>query len=135
MIAVDTSAIVAAALGEPEAGAFKHVLAETPLLIGWATVLELRRVLAAKGFAHAALIVDELLQAPNLTAVSFDAAHYRAAEEALRRFGKGTGHPAALNLGDCFAYAVAKVAGVPLLFKGNDFGHTDVKAHPESRGG
>ena len=135
MIAVDTSAIIAAALGEPEAEAFKGVLEETPLLISWATLLELRRVLAAKGFAHAAAIVDALLQAPNLTAVSFDAVHYRAAESAMERFGKGSGHPARLNLGDCFAYAVAKVADVPLLFKGDDFGHTDVKVHPESRSG
>ena len=135
MIAVDTSAIVAATLGEPEADTFKRILAETPILIGWPTALELRRVIAAKGFAHAGLIVDALVQAPNFTAVSFDGAHYRAAADGLKRYGKGSGHAAGLNLGDCFAYAVAKVADVALLHKGDDFGHTDVVVHPESRSG
>ena len=51
----------------------------------------------------------------------------RIAREAYRDFGKGSGHPTRLNFGDCFAYALAKVTGEPLLFKGNDFGHTDIK--------
>jgi ribonuclease VapC len=53
-------------------------------------------------------------------------AHARIAREAYRDFGKGSGHPAKLNFGDCFAYALAKAAGELLLFKGDDFGHTDI---------
>jgi ribonuclease VapC len=55
-------------------------------------------------------------------------AQARVAREAYRDFGKGSGHPARLNFGDCFAYALAKVTGEPLLFKGNDFAQTDIKS-------
>ena len=88
-------------------------------------------VLTGKGFANAAAIIDQLASMPNITAVAFDEKHYRAAEIAFDRFGKGR-HPAGLNMGDCFSYAVATVAKAPLLFKGQDFGKTDVVRHPVS---
>jgi ribonuclease VapC len=58
----------------------------------------------------------------------------RIAREAYRDFGKGSSHPAKLNFGDCFAYALAKFTGEPLLFKGDDLGHTDIRAAAAERG-
>jgi ribonuclease VapC len=131
MIAVDTSVIVAVALREPEAESFQMLLGRQDPLIGWPTLLEARMVLTGKGFANAGAIIDQLASLPNLTRIAFDEKHYRAAEIAFDRFGKGR-HPAGLNMGDCFSYAVATVAKVPLLFKGQDFGKTDVTLHPAS---
>lgn len=119
------------ALGEPEAEQFQYLLQREAIIIGWPTLLELRMVLTGKGFANASAIVDQLANLPNVTAVAFDQAHYRAAEKAFEKFGKGR-HPAGLNMGDCFSYAVAEVAKAPILFKGHDFGQTDLKLHPES---
>lgn len=129
MIAVDTSVILAIALDEPEAERFKATLGGEPIVIGWPTLFETRLVLSGKGFLNAAAIVARLAETPNVTTVAFDAKHYHAAEKAFERFGKGR-HPASLNMGDCFSYAVATIARAPLLFKGNDFGATDVKCHP-----
>ena len=70
-------------------------------------------------------------RAPNVTALPFDRKHYAAAEAAFDRYGKGR-HPAGLNMGDCFAYAVAAVSRAPFLFKGGDFGRTDILRHPAS---
>jgi ribonuclease VapC len=131
VIVVDTSVIVAIVLEELEAEAFKMVLRQEAVVIGWPTVFEIRTVLAAKRFSNASDIVDRFLDAPDITTVAFDGKHYRAAEHALERYGKGR-HPAGLNIGDCFSYAVAAVAKAPLLFKGHDFGQTDLELHPES---
>ncbi len=131
MIALDTSVIVAIALDESEAETFKAVLRDEALIIGWPTMFELRTVLAAKRFSNAGEIVSRFVEAPNIATVAFDGQHYRAAEQALDRYGKGR-HPASLNMGDCFSYAVAAVAKAPLLFKGQDFGQTDLKLHPAS---
>lgn len=131
MIAVDTSVILTMALAEPEAERFTPLLGREAVAIGWPTLLEARMVLTGKGFPNASNIIDQLVQLPNVTAVAFDDAHYREAERAFDRFGKGR-HSAALNMGDCFSYAVAIVAEAPLLFKGNDFNKTDLKIHPAS---
>ncbi|WP_142781925.1 type II toxin-antitoxin system VapC family toxin [Agrobacterium sp. T29] len=131
MIAVDTSVILTMALAEPEAERFTPLLGREAVAIGWPTLLEARMVLTGKGFPNASNIIDQLVQLPNVTAVAFDDAHYREAERAFDRFGKGR-HSAALNMGDCFSYAVAIVAKAPLLFKGNDFHKTDLKIHPAS---
>ena len=131
MIAVDTSVIVAIVLEEPEAEAFKTVLRKEAIVIGWPTLFEIRTVLAAKNFSNAADIVNRFVEAPNITAIAFDEKHYQAAEHALERYGKGR-HPAGLNMGDCFSYAIAAVNKVPILFKGYDFANTDLKLHPVS---
>ena len=131
MIALDTSVILAIALDEPEADIFKAVLRQEALVIGWPTLFETRIVLSAKGFSNAGEIVARLAEAPNVTALPFDGKHYHAAEEAFERYGKRR-HPASLNMGDCFSYAVAAIAKAPLLFKGHDFGQTDLKLHPSS---
>ncbi|MBN9085178.1 MAG: VapC toxin family PIN domain ribonuclease [Rhizobiales bacterium 65-9] len=134
MIAVDTSVILAMALKEPEAERFTPVLRREAVAIGWPTLLEACMVLTGRGFPNAADIVDQLVRLPNVTAIAFDEKHYREAEQAFDRFGKGR-HPAGLNMGDCFSYAVAAVAKAPLLFKGNDFGQTDLICHPVSAAG
>lgn len=131
MIALDTSVIAAIALDEPEAEAFKRALRDEAVLVGWPTLFETRIVLAAKGFANASAIVAALADAPNVTPLPFEQRHYAAAETAYDRYGKGR-HPAGLNMGDCFAYAVAAVGRAPLLFKGADFGRTDIVRHPAS---
>lgn len=71
--------------------------------------------------------LDELIEALGIKVVEFGAHHVEAAREGFRRFGKGR-HRAALNFGDCCAYALAKTLNVPLLFKGDDFTQTDIKS-------
>src|SRR5690606_25824971 len=119
------------ALREPEADQFQRLVRRDAVIIGWPTLLELRMVLTGKGFQNAAAIVDQLVDLPNVTAIAFNQAHYQAAEGAFDRFGKGR-HPAGLNMGDCFSYAVAAVNKAPLLFKGQDCGKTDLKLHSAS---
>jgi len=131
MIAVDTSVIMAMALGEPEAGQFEALVRREAAVIGWPTLLEARMVLTGRGFPNAAAIIAQLAALPNVTAIAFDERHYHAAGKALDQFGRGH-HPASLNMGDCFTYAVAAIAKAPLLFKGHDFGQTDLKLHPAS---
>lgn len=70
--------------------------------------------------------VDQVLAALAIDLVPVTAAHLELAREAHARFGKGTGHPAGLNMGDCFAYALARERGAPLLYKGGDFAQTDL---------
>ena len=71
-------------------------------------------------------VIDELVREAHLTVEPVTEAQARIARDAYRDFGKGSGHPAQLNFGDCFAYALAKTTGEPLLFKGDDFTHTDI---------
>jgi ribonuclease VapC len=131
MIVLDTSAIVATALGEPEAELFHALVSREEILVGWPTLLETRMVLTGKNFPSAGAVIAQLVALPNVTAVAFGERHYHAAELAFERFGKGR-HPAGLNMGDCFSYAVSAVAKAPLLFKGRDFSQTDLKLHPSS---
>ncbi|BCH57065.1 PIN domain-containing protein [Agrobacterium vitis] len=131
MIAIDTSVLVAIVLDEPEAESFKSVLRQEEIVIGWPTLFETRTVLTAKGFSNPADIVSRFVEAPNIMPVAFNEKHYREAEAALDRYGKGR-HPASLNMGDCFSYAVSAVAKAPLLFKGRDFSQTNLKLHPAS---
>ena len=122
MIALDTSVLIAIMLAEPEAEAFKAVLRQEPsIIVGWPTLFETRAVLTAKGFSNPGEIVSLFSNAPNITAVAFDGKHYQAAEEALDRYGKGR-HPASLNMGDCFSYAVAAIAKAPLCSKARTSG-------------
>lgn len=131
MIVVDTSVILAMALGEAETERFHAIVTREPVAITWPTLLETRMVLAGRGFPNAAEIIRQLIDLPNLSATAFGRSHYDAAEKAFDQFGKGR-HPAGLNFGDCFSYAVSKVSGAPLLFKGSDFSKTDLKLHPSS---
>ena len=131
MIAIDTSVILATSLNEPEAELFHSLVGREEILIGRPTLLEVRMVLTGRRFPNAAAIIKQLTELPNVTTVAFGERHYLAAEKAFDQFGKGR-HLASLNMGDCFSYAVAAVARAPLLFKGRDFGQTDLKLHPAS---
>lgn len=127
MIAVDTSAIVAIILGEPERAAFRRTIQEAGrVLISTAAVIETKMVVYGRRGPRAVVFVDDLFRLPVFEIVPPGPAELEAAYAAFVAFGKGSGHPAALNFGDLFSYALAKTRGVPLLFKGNDFSETDI---------
>jgi ribonuclease VapC len=126
---VDSSALVAVALNEPDAASFATTLNRTAKpAISAANYLEASIVIDRSGNPLASRIFDELVREVGLTIEPVTAEQARIAREAYRDFGKGSGHPAGLNFGDCFAYALAKDRGEPLLFKGDDFSHTDVRS-------
>ncbi|MGC0143975.1 MULTISPECIES: type II toxin-antitoxin system VapC family toxin [unclassified Pseudactinotalea] len=127
MIAVDSSALVAIVLGEPEAETMLHALQRKPAILNSATLVESSIVVEARQGPDATRDLDLLIAGAIDEVVPFDLAHAQAALEAWRRFGKGR-HPAALNYGDCLAYATARVHDAPLLFKGEDFPKTDIPA-------
>jgi len=125
MIAVDSSAILAMTLGEPDAKRFVGPLAGAPCMVGWPTLFEVFLVLRGKNKTTALEAAELWLSRPNVTIVAFDQSLYEHARSAFDRFGKGL-HPARLNFGDCMSYALAKREDVPLLFKGDDFARTDI---------
>ncbi len=128
MIIVDTSALAAIVLKEPERERFLSILVAQPRkAMSAASVVEAAHVYAksfAPEFVEAELYND--LQILQIEVVDVGMTHVRLAVEAAMRFGKGR-HPARLNLGDCFSYALARSLDAPLLFKGDDFAHTDIR--------
>jgi len=130
MIAVDTSAIVAIVLNEPERARFRSAIQNaTKALISTVSVVETRMVVYARRGPRAVVFVDDLFRLPIFEVTPPGLADMDAAHAAFVAFGRGrgSGHAAALNFGDLFAYALAKVRGLPLLFKGNDFAETDIR--------
>lgn len=124
---VDTSAIVCVHEGEPEARRYLELMMDADVLrISAGTLLETSLVLDARQRLRSSRRLDRLIADLDLEVVPVDEAQVAVARTAYRDFGKGSGHPAQLNFGDCFAYALAITTGDPLLFKGGDFGHTDV---------
>jgi ribonuclease VapC len=124
---VDTSAIVAVVLGESRSGALAEILSDADILkMSAATAVEVNAVLSRRLRPEDQRRVERLLAVWEIELVPFDAEQAAVASRAYRDFGRGSGHPAGLNLGDCFSYALANVAGEPLLFVGDDFVHTDV---------
>lgn len=124
---VDTSALVAIFLGEPEARPFSEAIeAAARPRISAATYLETGILADTKHNPVASRRLDDFISEARLTIEPVTEQQARIARDAYRDFGKGSGHPARLNFGDCFAYALAKAAREPLLFKGNDFPHTDI---------
>jgi ribonuclease VapC len=129
VIAVDTSAIVAIVLGEPERGTFRRVIESADqALVSTVSVVEARIVIHSRRGQRAVMLFDGLLRLPMFEIMPPGIAEMDAAYAAFVTYGKGSGHPAGLNFGDLFAYALAKVRNVPLLFKGGDFAHTDIQA-------
>lgn len=123
MIVVDTSALIAILLGEPEAGRCIAALeADDDLLVSAGTMAEALVVAARRGVP---VQMQRLLGELGFEIVSVTEATARQVAEAYERWGKGQ-HPAALNFGDCFAYALAKERGCPLLYVGDDFFKTDI---------
>lgn len=122
---IDSSAIIAILNDEPDAPAFARAIEQADRIqISSGTVLEATIVVGRS--RRAALDGFLALVAP--TVLPVDAEHLEIARGAWTRFGRGSGSPARLNYADCFAYAAAKVTGEPLLFKGDDFIHTDIEA-------
>jgi ribonuclease VapC len=127
VIAVDSSALIAILRGEPEKVAFSHALAKAwQPAISAVSLLETSMVLAGPAGAEEAWRpLDVLLLRVRMAVIPFDGEQAALARVAFGKYGKGR-HPAALNFGDCAAYALAKSRNVPLLFKGNDFRKTDI---------
>ncbi len=125
---IDTSALVAMLIGEPEAERFEAAVEQDP-----------RRLMSAASYFETAIVIETRFGEPGgreldlwlhraaVDLVSVDADQAEWARLAYRKFGKGR-HPAGLNFGDCFSYAAAKISGQPLLFKGADFSLTDISS-------
>ena len=129
-VVVDTSAAVAVLLREPAADGVLAVLdAAEVRLMGAATCVELGIVLGGRFQAAGGPVVDSFLRDAEIEIVPLDRVQVSRALDGWRRFGRGR-HPAALNLGDCFTYAVARETGLPVLCVGNDFPQTDVEVLP-----
>jgi ribonuclease VapC len=127
-VIVDSSAVVAILTEEPEAAHFSDKIAAARILrMSVANFFEAGIVLDSKRSNAISRKLDELVRSAGIHLTAVDEAQARIAREAYRDFGKGSGHKAQLNFGDCFAYALAKAQNEPLLFKGSDFAHTDVR--------
>jgi ribonuclease VapC len=127
MIAVDTSALVAIGLDEPERTPFLTIIRDAPkALISTVSVVETKMVLYGRKGPRAVVILDDLLRLRRFEITPPSLADMDAAYAAFLVYGKGSGHRAGLNFGDVFAYALAKVRDLPLLYKGNDFAETDL---------
>ena len=125
---IDTSAILAILFCEPDAGRYEDAIATAwPRRMSAVALLEAAMVVEGRGGAEAGLELDVLLEKATVELVPVTSEHANSARRAWRRFGKGN-HPAALNFGDCFAYALAETTGEPLLYKGADFARTDIEA-------
>ena len=123
---IDTSALVAIILEEPEVRRFDQIIRTAPTrLVSVASVVELTTVLTRRFKMDARPVVDRTRAEYGLAIRDVDVRQMTIACEAMVRFGKGR-HPARLNFGDCFSYALARSLDMPLLFKGEDFTHTDL---------
>ena len=126
---LDSSALVAILRDEPEAATLAMAIeASTERRISAVNYVEAAVVIDCGRDPAASRRFDDLLREAKIVVEPVTVEQARIAREAYRDYGKGSGHPARLNFGDCFAYALAKDAGEPLLFKGDDFRHTDVTA-------
>jgi ribonuclease VapC len=126
-VVVDTSALIAIVRNEPETEAFVRAIAVfRPARLSAASYLEAGIVIDSGGEPAFARRLDRFLAAAGVAIEPVTAEQATVAREAYRDYGRGSGHPAKLNFGDCFSYALARVTGEPLLFKGNDFIHTDL---------
>jgi len=123
---IDTSALLAVLLGEPEATAFAEAIAaDTKRLLSAVSAVEAAIVIEARKGPAGGQEPDLLLHRIGASIVPFNQAQFEVARGAWRRFGKGN-HVAGLNLGDCCTYALSRTSGEPLIFKGGDFSKTDV---------
>jgi ribonuclease VapC len=127
-VTLDSSALVAVLFAEPGyLDVVDRILEADHVRIGAPTLVESSIVFAGRRGRPTAGEVDDLVRELAITIVPFGEAEWRAATDAFLRFGRGR-HAAALNFGDCLAYAAAAAAGDTLLFVGDDFAHTDIPA-------
>jgi len=126
-VVIDTSALLAILLGEPERGKFLQLLSESETrLLSAANALETAMVVESRRGEAAGRELDLFLHRTKIEIVAVDEEQFSIARFAWRKFGRGR-HPAALNFGDCFAYALTKTSSEPLLAKGDDFRRTDLQ--------
>ncbi len=125
---VDSSAIIAILRAEPEAEGFSVALEQSPSprRMSVAAYLETALVIDASRDAVLSRNLDRLIEIAQITIEPFTYEQAKRARQAYRDFGKGSGHPSQLNFADCFVYALASSTGETLLYKGADFGHTDI---------
>lgn len=124
---IDSSAVIAILRMEEDAPTFAYAITGSPVRrLSAASYVEIGAVIDGSRDPIASRRLDELLGTASIRIEPVTEEQARIARDAYRDFGKGSGHPAGLNYGDCFAYALARATHEPLLFKGNDFGHTDV---------
>jgi ribonuclease VapC len=131
---LDTSAILAILQNEPERRKFNEAIetSETRSL-STASFVECSMILESRYGADGVRDLDLFIAKAQVSLVSVDEEQADLARRAFRKYGKGR-HPAGLNFGDCFSYALARSLDEPLLFKGNDFSQTDIESHPASGG-
>jgi ribonuclease VapC len=125
---IDASAVLAVLLGEEDAGFYADTIenAADPQM-STVSALEVALVIGARKREQGLAAMGRFLEKGSIQVVAFDHQQLSLAKEAWWKYGKGR-HAAALNLGDCCSYALAKVSGKPLLYKGNDFSKTDVRS-------
>ena len=126
---VDTSALIAILRDEPDAARYVEALASaSPVRMSAANYVEAAIVVDANRDPVLSRRLDDLLVAAQVFVEPVTKEHADIARAAYRDVGKGSGHPAGLNFGDCFSYALARASGQPLLFKDEDFSRTDVES-------
>lgn len=126
---VDASAICSIMLEEPDLELYLAALNEAPnCKMSVANWLEAAIRIDQAGTSVSSAAFDELIEKTPIDLIPVTPSQANRARRAYQMYGRGTGHPAKLNYGDCFAYALARETGEPLLFKGNDFKHTDIDA-------
>ncbi|WP_308465599.1 type II toxin-antitoxin system VapC family toxin [Rathayibacter soli] len=126
---VDTSALVAILRDEPDAAAFAEAIASRArVAMSAASYLEVGVVIDHARSPLASRRVDELIRVAGIQVEAVTANHARIARDAYRDFGKGSGHAAGLDFGDCLSYALAVDRDEALLYKGTDFAHTDIRS-------
>ncbi|HEX2152123.1 MAG TPA: type II toxin-antitoxin system VapC family toxin [Stellaceae bacterium] len=124
---IDSSALIVLLLGEPETEQFvSAIAASAERLLSAASYLETAIVMAGRFGPQGPEKLDRLICELSIEIVPFNAEQARLGITSFQQYGRGTGHPAALNYGDCFTYALAKFTGQSVLFKGNDFSRTDL---------
>ena len=125
---IDSSAIIAILFAEDEAELFFDAIERSDhRFIGAPTLLEATIVAKTNKGIEVLSRLDLIMKQLEIKIIDFGADHTEVARQAFLKFGKGQGHPAQLNFGDCMSYAMSKVEGLPLLFKGGDFSKTDVE--------
>lgn len=125
---VDSSVLIAILRQEEEAKEFSRILAAETSRMSVANFVEAGVVADSARDPILSRELDDLIRVAEIEIVPVSVEQGRLAREAYRDFGRGSGHPAKLNFGDCFAYALSKETGQSLLYKGNDFGKTDVRS-------